>query len=405
MNAPLPLRTFHARRIGPPPVRRHRQTLAWLLAGVLTPLIIGSAGAAEPAHHQTPGKEQPPAMEAPHGHSHVPPGWNLVGFLSGGYSAQGDADARVVDGSESHAEAALLVTFGIDRWRVLAEGVLSTEEAEVERLQLGFQINPGTVAWVGRVHQPSTYWNTEFHHGQYLQSSITRPAIEAWEDDGGPLTQHVVGLLIETEHGLADGTTIRLNTSAGLAPSLQPAGLEPVGLHRGNSGQRFASFAARFDILPDGIGEQAYGLIAGSGGLAARGAGIAGLSRVQQTTLGVYGDVQSGPVRWLGTLYRIRNHYAFITSPGAVTEHSTSWFLHGERRFGEHWLAYLRHESTSGGGALFQQLFPDFMARRSIGGLRLEPATGQAVSLEIGRARTSADRYTEFRVQWSAVFD
>ena len=76
-----------------------------------------------------------------------------------------------------------------------------------------------------------------------------------------------------------------------------------------------------------------------------------------------------------------------------------------QRRFGERWLAYLRQESTTGGGALFAQLFPDFIARRSLGGLRLEPRTGHAISLEVGRARASGDRFTEFRVQWSAVFD
>lgn len=363
---------------------------------------------ADPAgaeHHAPPSAEEAVLADSPHSHSHVPPGWNLIGFLSAGYSDQGDDLAQVVDGREGHAEADLLVTFGGERLRLLAEGVLSTEEAEIERFQVGFQLTPGTLAWVGRVHQPSTYWNTEFHHGQYLQSSITRPAIEAWEDDGGPLTQHVVGMLLETEHGLDDGTTLRLNTSAGLAPSLQSDGLEPVGVNHGYSGQRFGSFAARLDILPDGIGEQAYGLIAGRSGLAARGSGIAGLDRVLQTTLGLYGDIQTGPVRWLGTLYRIRNRYDFAAANNAETEHSTSWFLHGERHFGERWLAYLRHESTTGGGRFFRQLFPEFISRRSLGGLRLEPVAGQAVSLEIGRARASGDDFTEFRLQWSAVFD
>ena len=340
-----------------------------------------------------------------HSHSHVPPGLSLIGFLSAGYAEQSDNTAQTVDGREGEAEADFLLTVGGESLRFLAEGVLSNEEAEIERVQLGIELAPGTLMWLGRVHQPSTYWNTEFHHGQYLQTSITRPAIESWEDDGGPLAQHVVGVLLETERSLADGTTLRLSTSAGLAPSLVPTGLEPVGPFKGYDGLHLGSYAARLDVLPDGIGEQAYGFIVGTNGLAARGSGIAGLDHVHQTTFGAYGDIQSGPMRWLGTVYRIRNSYRFAGNTPTTSEFSTSWFLHGERRFGERWLAYIRQESTTGGGPRFSELFPDFIAQRTVGGMRFEFAANHALSVEFGRAKASAARFTELRLQWSAVFD
>ena len=396
--------------VGTPPLRDRDYRRVWcgtLAALALTLPFAGRASetpqpAPEEAHQHTPAVG--PDSGA-HSHSHVPPGLNLIGFLSASYSRQGDTTAQVVDGREGDAEADVLVTFGGEHLRFLAEGVMSNEEAEIERLQLGIELSPGTLMWVGRVHQPSTYWNTEFHHGQYLQTSITRPAIEAWEDDGGPLAQHVVGVLFETERSLADGTTIRLNTSAGFAPSLGPAGLEPVGISEGHGGLRRGSYAARLDILPDGIGEQAYGLIVGTNELAARAAGIAGLDHVHQTTLGAYGDVQTGAMRWLGSIYRIRNSYNFGQTAPASSEFSTSWFLHGERHFGDRWLAYLRHENTTGGGPRFEQLFTDFIARRTVGGIRFESGSNHALSIEAGRAKASGAHFTELRLQWSAVFD
>lgn len=361
------------------------------------------APAPDPSHHADGPASAP---EVPHSHSHVAPGLNLVGFLSGGYTELDNKFVQVIDGKAGQAEGALLVTYGADKFRFLAEGVVSTEEVEIERAQVGFQLVPGTVVWAGRVHQPSSYWNTEFHHGQYLQPSITRPAIEAWEDDGGPLVQHVAGILAETERSLAGGTTVRFNLSAGVAPAIDQNGLAPIGINHGFHEMRHGSYAFRLDILPDGIGEQAFGLIAGRGALPARRAGIAGLDQVKQMTLGAYGDVETGDYRILGTVYLIRNHYEFTGAAPSHSEHHTSWFLHAERNLGDRWLAYVRHESTTGtANGHFRQLFPEFIPQRNLGGLRFATGANHAVSVEAGRAKAAGRNFAEFRVQWSAVFN
>jgi hypothetical protein len=382
-----------------------------LLPGLLSILPLRNAlaedeavGGVGHAHHEAPATAG--SAEPAHSHSFVPPGLNLIGFLSAGYTHLDNQLAQIVDGKEGQAEGALLVTYGADRFRFLAEGVVSTEEAEIERLQFGFDVTPGMVIWLGRVHQPSSYWNTEFHHGQYLQSSITRPAIESWEDDGGALVQHVGGILAETEGSLANGTTVRLNVSAGLAPSLTTEGLSPISINHGFHELHHGSFAARLDILPDGIGEQAYGLIAGHGALEARQSAIVNLDHIKQTTLGAYGDIETGAMRWLATVYLIRNHFDYTALAPAATEHHTSWFLHGERHLSDRWLVYARHESTSGtDNPGFRQLFPEFISRRSIAGLRLASGNNHALSVEVGRARAAHQDFQEFRVQWSAVFN
>lgn len=65
---------------------------------------------------------------------------------------------------------------------------------DAERLQIGYALSDELVAWAGRFHTPYGYWNTAFHHGAQLQTSITRPRLIAFEDQGGILPSHSVGV-------------------------------------------------------------------------------------------------------------------------------------------------------------------------------------------------------------------
>ncbi len=364
-------------------------------ASILPPTATATA---EQQPHESPTDEPPH-----HNHSQVDPGLNLFGFLTANYDQLGSAAAGENLGKAGKLEGALLATYGHGPFRFLTEAVVGADHAEVERFQFGLQLRPGTVIWVGRVHQPSSYWNTEFHHGQYLQNSITRPAIENWEDEGGVLTQHVGGILLETERSLANGTTVRLATSAGYAPAIESGTLEPFDVIHWHNGVRHPAFALRIDVLPDGIGEQAFGLMSGFSGLQARGSGIESLDHVDLTTIGLYGDVRVGEARWLGSVYRIRTRFDYGQHLDA--EYATSWFLHGEYRLREDWMGYLRHESTLGtDDSRYFATFPDFVNGRSVVGLRYESGSNHALSLETGSATSNGERYMELRLQWSAVF-
>lgn len=70
------------------------------------------------------------------------------------------------------------------------EGVLGSD---LERLQLGYTVNDNLTIWAGRFHTPYGYWNTAFHHGAQIQTSITRPRFINFEDGGGILPAHTVG--------------------------------------------------------------------------------------------------------------------------------------------------------------------------------------------------------------------
>jgi hypothetical protein len=67
--------------------------------------------------------------------------------------------------------------------------------AEVERMIIRFDQSDRLKVSFGRYHTPINWWNTAFHHGQWLQTTITRP--EMVEFGGKFLPVHFVGGLLE----------------------------------------------------------------------------------------------------------------------------------------------------------------------------------------------------------------
>ena len=126
-----------------------------------------------------------------------------------------ESDPSVRD-SYIHASLDLLYSVSGNRVRFLGEFLWSSEEAEIERLQAGYRVGDDTFVWGGRFHAPAKIWTSEFHHGQYLQTSITRPALEEWEDDGGSNPSHITGLLLESERQRDDESAIGVAASTGV---------------------------------------------------------------------------------------------------------------------------------------------------------------------------------------------
>ena len=84
---------------------------------------------------------------------------------------------------------------------VLAETVIESEESnefvvEIERLALQYSFNEYFNVAMGRYHTAIGYYNTAYHHGQWFQTAVGRPTAFAFEDDGGILPIHNVGLSV-----------------------------------------------------------------------------------------------------------------------------------------------------------------------------------------------------------------
>ncbi|MDX8385639.1 MAG: hypothetical protein R8M11_03870 [Gallionella sp.] len=72
------------------------------------------------------------------------------------------------------------------------EGEIATD---LERMQMGYTFSDAATVWAGRFHTPYGYWNTGFHHGAQMQTSVVRPRFLDFEDKGGILPAHMVGML------------------------------------------------------------------------------------------------------------------------------------------------------------------------------------------------------------------
>jgi hypothetical protein len=93
---------------------------------------------------------------------------------------------------------------------------------DVERAQLKWTYSDAFSVTAGRVHQSLGTYNTSFHHGKYLMTAIDRPRVVDFEDRGGPLPMHLVGLSLAGElHGeaLALGYVLEGGNGRGRASS------------------------------------------------------------------------------------------------------------------------------------------------------------------------------------------
>ena len=66
---------------------------------------------------------------------------------------------------------------------------------EVERALVRYDFTDAFKVSAGRFHTPVGYWNTAFHHGSWLQTSVARP--EMIKFGGRFIPTHFVGLIVE----------------------------------------------------------------------------------------------------------------------------------------------------------------------------------------------------------------
>jgi hypothetical protein len=86
-----------------------------------------------------------------------------------------------------------------DKLSFLAEVVLGPDNTnefsvDIERYQLTYKANPYFSASAGRFHTSIGYYNTAYHHGDWFSTAEGRPIMYLFEDSGGVLPVHMVGV-------------------------------------------------------------------------------------------------------------------------------------------------------------------------------------------------------------------
>jgi len=314
-------------------------------------------------------------------------------------TAQRAFDSTVSDNSEVVPAGSVFLTAKFASLRFLVEGFLSSDEQELERAQLGLHLNEELVAWAGRFHNPIGYWNATFHHGSFLQTSISRPVIVAFEDDGGVLPMHVTGLLLQGEHGLGEGA-LAYEAGFGLGPEFSSDDvLEPLDILEPNAGKHEFSSALKLAFRPDSLDDDEIAAFFGYADIP----GAGSRADVTQVLGGAYVVWTPRYLRVLAAGFYVDND--FDSGTGASDASFVSGYVQAEVVPIEEITAYVRIEASGGvGGDDYLELFPEVVRGRTVAGVRFDIGERQAVKFEFGDTRRSGRDGEEVLIQWSAAF-
>jgi hypothetical protein len=293
-----------------------------------------------------------------------------------------------------------------NRFRLFGEFQLSKEEHDLERFQLGYEAVPNTVIWVGRFHQPASAWNTEHHHGRYLQTAITRPSIELWEDEDGIIPQHITGIYVDSRRPIGEGAGLHLAAGARLGVTVQKGGLKELNLLDPQTSGRRLSLSGRVAYLPNYIGTSEFGLLAAHNNMTVLDPITSRLLRatnVEQNIYGVFANWNSDSWTIQSAIYDLQMKLTEVGS--ARSEAVIAGYLQVERQLPKNLTAYTREENSDRADhSLFVTIdHSDFELRRATIGLRWDFWRSQALTTEVAHGQTIGSRHFEYRLQWSAA--
>lgn len=111
---------------------------------------------------------------------------------------------------------------------VLGAGVTNEFEVDIERYQLTYQANRYFSASGGRFHTSIGYYNTAYHHGNWFSTAEGRPIMYLFEDSGGVLPVHMVGVTFTGEVPHTDTLGLHWVAEIGNGLSSNPNATEAV---------------------------------------------------------------------------------------------------------------------------------------------------------------------------------
>jgi hypothetical protein len=317
-----------------------------------------------------------------------------------------DRQAPVTQIVDQVVQADMLLSLQKGPFKLFGEYLVSDHEADLERFQLGYQLTDDLVVWIGRYHQPTSVWNHDHHHGQYLQTSISRPAVDEWEDLGGVLPQHFTGVLIEGSKPVFDNWRVRTAFGAGIAPQITSDGMKPFDLLHPDSDRHQLGYQARASLHPGDFTETGFGVLAAHDDLTAIGIispAEIGFDHVDLTLFGVFGTYAGASWKVTGTVYRASAQLYYTTS--VVDDKFVVGYVEAERHLPFDLTMFVRLEGSQGtGSSPYLRLFDEFAHARQVTGLRWDFARHQALTVQLSDSHTLSGRFSDIRLQWSAAF-
>ena len=268
---------------------------------------------------------------------------------------------------------------------------------DVERLVIRYELDDSFSLQAGRFHTSLGYWNEAFHHGEWLQDSIGRPAVLSFEDDDGILPTHSIGVRAS---GLLAVEGCDLDYSLGIANGRGPT---PEAIQVTSDANDHKSINASLALLPAAL----PGLRLGAGYY---------LDRIPPNadadTGSLHGEldeaIASAFAVYVHEGWEVMAEYFSIEHDGRAADTSSSGYYLQLAHEQEEWTPYLRVEATH----LDDQdaYFASLEDRRSLfAGIRWDFARWSAFKLQLGHSDVDpaggADRDEDtLAFQWSFAF-
>jgi hypothetical protein len=268
----------------------------------------------------------------------------------------------------------------------------------LERAQLGYQIADAGTLWLGRFHTPYGYYNTAFHHGQQISTSLRRPKLVEFEASGGVLPAHTVGLWFAGSNRM-DAGRLTYDLYAGNAQRIAAGVIDTnnIGNPHGD-----AIYGANLGFLPEALD----GFKAGVSAFTAKIEDdqlVRNLTRVTNYSAYLVYDTD----RWenMAEYYRFDND----DLSGATGSHESEMgYIQLAYRMGS-WIPYGRYERADYDQTdhYFAAQTSGFSYYRTALGLRFDLDLASALKLELAQTHVTdraIDEYDEALIQYAIRF-
>lgn len=287
-----------------------------------------------------------------------------------------------------------------DSLRLLAELQIDRHAWDMERLQAGWRFSPEVTLWFGRYHNPIGYWNTEHHHGHYMETTAERPRIVEFEDEGGVLPIHLAGFELQGLQPMGDAS-LQYDLGVASGPRVIGGELEPVDVIREPRWNKLA-VVGRAAWRPDAALDSQYGVFAARTRIPVD---TPEFKLIEQDLAGVYFLQDIDRLRLVAEIFDI--HHRLVDGGGLNWPSYWAGYAQAEYQIVPAvWTAFARHEAISNRlDTEYLDLFPELPRQREIVGVRWDFYQNQALKLEGIRDKSFNDTtFDGIELQWSALF-
>jgi hypothetical protein len=246
-------------------------------------------------------------------------------------------------------------------------GTANTFGVDVERYLLTYSRNEYFNLSAGRYHTAIGYYNTAFHHSTWLQTTTGRPLLFAFEDQGGILPIHNVGV---EAYGSIPSGSLGLHYVAEVGngrESRAPIDEEPVQnivTESNHKAVNFELFARPTKVPGLQVGFSAY-----------RDQLLPNNLPVAETILAAHAVYSTPTFEWLNEALVVRH-----TPEGGHSFETPGWYSQISRRFGSY-RPYFRYQYIN--ASPNEPIFPDIGLRAGpSAGLRYDASESVALKLQ-----------------------